>query len=65
MKSKRYYVKAEKDRKDVVTGYGVYDCIGGMESQHGFYKIGVNAVTAESCLYLANMHRDDLNNGIK
>jgi hypothetical protein len=56
----RYYVKAIYNKRGSVKGYGVYDCIGGLESQHAIYMIrrGLNASVA---LALANEWRDDLN----
>lgn len=63
-KGNPYYVKAIT-RGGRVIGYGVYDTVGGMESEHNRYPIADDAAdrrgAAEAALYLANLHRDDLN----
>lgn len=57
----RYYVRAIK-RGGQVLGYGVYDCIGGMESQHVAFQ--TPAYHADVALHLANAWRDDANAGV-
>lgn len=64
MATDRYYVRAET-KKGAVVGYGVYDCVGGMESQHAYYPAAEGKQTWKIALYLANQHRDDMNKGIK
>ena len=59
---KRFYVRAIT-RKGQVIGYGVYDCVGGMESEHIRFDV-TEKQPAEVALHLANMARDDRNAGI-
>ncbi|WP_273794607.1 hypothetical protein [Brucella intermedia] len=59
---KQFYVKAETVR-GTVRAYGVYDCIGGMESEHAWFEVNDDQ-SAEIALRLANQARDDLNAGI-
>jgi hypothetical protein len=64
--TKRYYTRAITS-KGIVNGYGVYDCVGGLESEHERFPISEDAKdraeAAKATLYLANTFRDDLNNG--
>lgn len=63
-KRPRYYVSAITGRGNAVLGYGVYDCIGGLESEHHRFDV-TEKQSAEVALYLANLLRDDLNQGIE
>ncbi len=56
-----HYVKAIKSA-GVVIGYGVYDSIGETETEHARYMVEKHGSEAVA-LYLANMHRDDINDG--
>lgn len=54
----KFYVKPETAKGKVIA-YGVYDCVGGMESEHAIFKVGPD-VPAETALQLANAHRNSL-----
>jgi hypothetical protein len=56
----RYYVRVETHPRKGVVGYGVYDCVGGMESQHAYYEV-TDEQPAAVALHLANADRDDRN----
>lgn len=62
MAKPRYYVEAET-RKGQVVAYNVLDCIGGMASVHATYEVTADR-SAAVALHLANLDRDDRNNGI-
>jgi hypothetical protein len=50
-------------RGKTVLGYGVYDAIGGMESEHSRYML--KDYSADVALHLANTDRDDRNASAK
>lgn len=59
-KSNHFYVLAETRKGKGVVAYTVNDCVGGMESEHARYEIGLN-YSASVALMLANQDRDDRN----
>lgn len=56
---KPFYVKAETSKSKVIA-YGVFDCVGGMESEHQRFAVS-DKQSAEVSLHLANTCRDDMN----
>lgn len=55
----KFYVKAETAKGKVVA-YGVYDCIGGLESEHHRFLVSETQPAAVA-VKLANACRDDMN----